>query len=378
MPATDILDAVDLLGIKFSAVVNPTALQSDAMQTLLAKGRAGEETPVLVLGDSIPFGFGSRTTDGLMRMNGVGPQFARALSGIGVKASAQGFIGNGLLHGATTESALYDTRIAGATPWRSGVDSLGGRTFFAQFSVPDPLPSFTPSEPVTTIEIYWRRAAGGGTFSWAIDGGAATNVSTNGTAGLQKTTISGLTLGSHTVALASVSGDVRIYGFDGFDSSKVGLKFINSANNGGVLSDYTANTNDYDPRRVITDLAPSATIIGIGANHWNASLSLATFQADLQTLITHCQAFGPVMLISDPGTDPVASGYGVSLVTQKTYVDAMAALAISNDCVMFDVWTLFGGLTNTFGARYLADGIHPSQMGHGYYTSLPARALASA
>jgi lysophospholipase L1-like esterase len=351
-------------------------LDSSAYRNLIGAARAGVVTPVLVIGDSIGFGYGSAAASSGHRMNGFGPQLARALNGMGIRSQWQGFFGDGNLHGTGT-ARQYDSRI-GATGGANGVGTFGGASIRFT-SAPDGTFTFTPSTPVDTLVIYAYKASGQGSISYQIDGNAAVPFSLNTTpSGLYTSAnISLGTLGTHTISLTYVSSSGGyVFGLNAYDSSIGGLQFMNAGINGGVASDFTDAAQPYSALNIGQALAPKATFIVLGANHWNAALSVSSFAADLQTLISTYSASGPVILVSDPPT--VTGTYTTPMATQLQYVQAMQNLAATNGCLMFDLWTYYGGSSAVPGANWLGDGIHPSQQGYGYGAGMMARALALA
>jgi lysophospholipase L1-like esterase len=358
-----------------TAVINPGLVQTAAFRNLMAAGRAGVVTPVLILGDSIGFGYGAAATSTAHRMSGFGPLLARALNGVGIRAGAQGFMGDNLMHAAGT-SRQYDSRLSGSGGG-VGVTSLGGASF-AFLSAGNGTLTFTPSQSVDTLQLYCYRFGGAGSISYQIDANAAVPFSLNGSNGLyMPTAISLGTLGSHTVSITYVSGaGGYLLGMNAYDSAVGGLQFINAATPGGQSSDLTANTNAYDPLKVGQALAPKATVIVLGANHWNNGLSVADYKADLQTVITAYSASGPVILVSDPPT--VTGTYTTAKGVQEQFVRAMRELAETNGLLMFDAWSYLEGAAAVPGANWLADGIHPSQQGYGLIAGLMARVLSQA
>jgi lysophospholipase L1-like esterase len=357
------------------SILNGSLIDSAAFRNLIGAARAGVVTPVLVIGDSVGFGYGSAGVSTGHRMNGFGPQLARALNGVGIRAQAQGFLGDNGLNAAGT-SRQYDSRLSG-TGGGIGVTSLGGASF-ALLSAGNGTLTYTASQPVDTLQIYGYQFAGAGSLSYQIDANAAVPFSLNNTGGLYApSTIPLGSLASHTISFTYVSGaGGYLLGANCYDSTIGGLQFINAAMNGAVASNFTPNVNAYDPLKIGAALAPKATIIVLGANHWNTAASLSAWSADLQTLITAYAASGPVILVSDPPT--VTGTYTTPMATQLQYVQAMQNLATSNGCLMFDLWTYYGGAASVPGANWNADGIHPSQQGYGYGAGLMARALSLA
>lgn len=354
-----------LLGTaSYPLIVNQGLLSNATFQAAIAGAKAGTQRPFLVEGDSIPSGYGSSSVSTRYRYSGFPVRFASLLAAGGVKASAQGFFSNGNLH-STGSAVQYDDRVTINTDYSQGVQSLGGKFMFANNAAASW--TFTPKDTAgnaincDSFDIYYYTFSGGGTLSYSIDGGAATNFSTNVSPfqSLKKLSVTGLSLATHTITIAWVSGQAYFVGLDAFDSTATGFKFINGAINGGVLQDFTPNTNGYDAMKVATTLAPVLALICIGANAWNAGEAISTFRTNLQTLATEFSSVCPLILISDIPSNPSTKA---ALSTQKLYVDEMIACARTNGLLMFNEWQAFGGLSANFDSRWF-DAIHASATG---------------
>jgi lysophospholipase L1-like esterase len=347
-------------------IVNQSLLFSSAYQTPIQAAKAGTQTPVLVLGNSIPFGYKGASTNGQVRYNGWANRLSALLAAAGVRSSAQGWLGNGNLHSTGAATVYDDRQTNGAPAWGNGVSSLGGTTMSASAAATW---SFVPKNQdgssfnCDSFDLYYLRFSGGGTLGVAFDGGAVTNVSTNGLTAVIKRAFTGLSLAGHTQTISWVSNNpsgMFFMGADAFDSSTVGFKFINGAISGGVFQDFNRNTNYYDAVNAAIVVAPSIIFCMIGANYWNAAASVATFQSELATFISLYSAIGQVVLISDVPSNPATRA---ALSAQKLYVDVMIAAARQNNLLMFNEWQAFGGLSANFDSRW-TDDVHPSATGH--------------
>lgn len=145
-------------------------------------------------------------------------------------------------------------------------------------------------------DIMWTQVPFGGTFSWAVDGGPAKNVSTNGgsTVDGKLTHISLGSPGSHKLVLSWVSGQSNVDGvieYDGDYSS--GVQVHDAGHYGAQASTWVSALNGGSvggPAAAIAALAPSAVIITLGVNDQFLGVNPATFQSRLQIIISDLQA----------------------------------------------------------------------------------------
>jgi len=145
-------------------------------------------------------------------------------------------------------------------------------------------------------DIMWTQVPYGGTFSWAVDGGTAKNVSTNGgsVADGKLTRIALGGPGSHQLVLSWVSGKSDIDGvieYNGDYSS--GIQVHDAGHYGAQASTWISALNGgaaSGPAAAIASLAPSAVIITLGSNDQYLGVDPATFASRLQTIISDLEA----------------------------------------------------------------------------------------
>lgn len=147
-----------------------------------------------------------------------------------------------------------------------------------------------------SADIMWTQTPYGGTFSWSVDGGPASQVSTNGSSTVDgRLTRVGLgAVGPHTLLLSWVSGKANIDGVIEYagdagsgicvhDAGHYGWQTATwaSALNGGTAA---------GPAAGIAALAPAAVIITLGANDQYAGVPPAAFQSRIQAIVTSLRA----------------------------------------------------------------------------------------
>jgi lysophospholipase L1-like esterase len=226
----------------------------------------------------------------------------------------------------------------------------------------------------SAVDVVWVGSTGTGTFSWAVDGGSATNVPNNGAASLTdglKTRITFGSVGTHTITLTWVSGGnvfldgVIVYngdeakGIRGFDAGHSGLK----------ISDYTVTSNPAFETSVAA-VSPHLVAISLGENDWVADVPASTAQANLQALIARVKTASTTspsfVLMAWP--TPLASGT-THTDTWANYLAMYAAVAAAdpaNVCVLdMTQRATAPGVSNALGL-FNSDLQHPSTKGSTY------------
>lgn len=232
----------------------------------------------------------------------------------------------------------------------------------------------------TSFTIFWTRQVSGGTFSYAVDGGAATNVDTSGAeASGRTTTVTGLSNTAHTVAIARISGTSVIEGLIGY-SGTAGIRIYDGGHSGYTSADFVDGSN---PRWIdaIATIQPALVIVGLGVND-TQTVSAATYKANIETLIANIRA----QTTTDPAIALLAmyqhgAAGGFPFDDWSDYVTALDDLASANDSgeiMVIDLTGPFGGysgVTTALGGLH-PDRVHPTNAGHSLIADTILEALA--
>ena len=232
-----------------------------------------------------------------------------------------------------------------------------------------------------TARIYYYCKTGGGTFSWSIYGGGATNVNTggcsNGTLGVTTITLQGSQLlqPGAVVDLAWVSGNVTLYGIETYAVTSVTNEALNHiepvwcVQPGTQLATAVSFGTNTLLQSLLTTIAPSQVFVSFGTNDAAASVSASTYQTNLTTMVTTVQGAltgatkGDVVLVT-----PVPVGNGshaeAYAATMEGYRTATFSVGTSKAASVWDARRWWGTFSEmyTLGA-YLTDDIHPSVYG---------------
>ena len=221
------------------------------------------------------------------------------------------------------------------------------------------------ADTMTDFTILWYRQTGGGSFTWSVDGGSTTTISTAGAAGIQTSTISGLSSASHSVTLSvTVAGStgVRFAGFFARITGAGGVIVSRVGQSGSMASDWSSANQTYWAQNMAA-LAPDVVVSIWGTNEMNANQAPATHAAALATLIGSARG-------SLPQVDWVAICASNNNFTGKTYsmaqyCNAQQDLARTQSAVSsVDLTRIFGSFADSNARSEMqSNGYHLNAVG---------------
>jgi lysophospholipase L1-like esterase len=223
--------------------------------------------------------------------------------------------------------------------------------------------SFTPTNAIDTIEVWYAQSPGNGIFTIDVDGGAPlATVNCAGSNAFMKATAR-CALGAHTINVERTSGnanDVYLTGLRAYDSA---VKEVSIYNLGGCrwgTADFVVESDPWSTLPAVTAIAPNLVIFEAGIiNDWDDKIPLPTFASRIKTVIDALKAIHcDVILMS---VAPSKAGVFASYATQEAYVASMKTLAYETDVPFIDVWNLFGG---TWQEGAMFDSLHPNRVGY--------------
>jgi lysophospholipase L1-like esterase len=236
--------------------------------------------------------------------------------------------------------------------------------------------AFTPEMQTDGFSVYVLHASGGAQVGLSVDGGAVTTFNIAApNAGIQKFSIS-TTLGMHTYRVHWVAGLVFHLGMEATVSgSKVMVSRVGKG--GSTVADLIAHPLDPnghigDSLSVAVDaLSPDLSVIAFGHNEYLQQIPIATFKANMQTLISRAKVKGSVILETQvPNQSPN------NTIPQSAYDQALYELADSNDIALIDTSVRWGSYATANTALLYSDGTHPANAGYldkaaMYYDAIP-------
>ncbi len=339
---------------------NITALLPHTMAGISAVRANIRNSRWLFVSDSVGAGAGNNLTNPDKRTNSYPGYMSRKLMAAGINSHFNSFMGAG-----AGDNAAYDGRIGVTGSWNEGVSQFVGGQFYYNPQLSGTL-SFSPTVPVDTFNYF--AVTNGGVQALDIDGGSATLYNTTGALGLgtrQLTT----TLGIHTANINWSSGNtIYVQGIEAYDSSKKWVSIINAGWPTSTSQYWAQLTTAVNLQAFCNLLTPDVVFIDLNRNDWTQAVPIATYTANIQTLITQAKAGGAdvVLLTGNPssaGTAPIA--------TQQLYVNALYSLASTNNVLLIDTWNAFfsGNEATAATLGLMFDGVHPNEAGSDFFNT---------
>jgi lysophospholipase L1-like esterase len=223
--------------------------------------------------------------------------------------------------------------------------------------------SFTPTNPIDTIEVWYAQSPDNGYFSIDVDGGPPlATVSCAGPNAFLKTTAN-CAPGLHTINLQRMPNtekDIYLTGMRAYNSA---VKEVSVYNLGGCRwgsADFVVKTYPWSTLPAVSAIAPNLVIFQAGiVNDWDNRVPLSTVTANMMAVIDALKSVKcDVILMSGP---PSEAGIYASYETQDAYVANMKSLAYRADVPFIDVWALFG---KRWKASAMFDSLHPNRVGY--------------
>lgn len=327
-------------------------------RSALAKMLTGTQNmTIAVIADSI--GRGYNPSGGTERALSSWPaKLAEHLRRAGFTSNMNSIYGDGSL----TPVASYDSRIAITGSFTgSGIATAGGNSFKATAAGTF---WFTPPTNVDTFEIWWKRSATAGHFTWAVNAGGTTDIDVSGASSLQKTTVS-TSLAANTLKLAWVSGAVEICAIKAYNSAAREISVINCSISGGTTGTLSASGAVWSQLTSISNYhLPDLTIICAGVNDWNNSVDIPTVQTNLTTMITTLQAAstpGDILVITPPCDNRTGTGFTAN---QEAYRSSIETTALTNGVNFLRSTDLYSSFAEWNTAGLMVDAnVHPNATG---------------
>jgi len=329
----------------------------------LAAQTAGTKSPrLLCIGDSTTFGSYSETVGNERKTNA----YPNVLRGLFVSGGRLAQANSDLGQGSQTfdRNLINDLRLTVGAGWVAGTTATGttGGTFFQNPTTTNPL-IFTPTESIDTFKIWYVSTPTSGTLSYAVDGGGYTGLATAAANGLRgPVTIPAGALGAHTLSIARLSGNpIYLVAIEAYDSSQKQISVMNGGWAGASTVDAASTTNAWSPNNTLDYYQQDLTLLMWGINDWVNGTALPTFKTNMQAIITKAKlSGGDVVLMSPVPSQTTTTAQSV----QQGYVDILADLAITNSILFIDLWRYFGDWNTANTNGWMANDLHPNQLGY--------------
>jgi lysophospholipase L1-like esterase len=320
---------------------------------------------LLLLGDSTTAG-GGAGTGGIGLLGAFGTNWPRSLVSLFnlafTSASDGSFYGDQNVGNQSIAYNTYDARVGMGANWTNIATtlSLAGDMFKFSVGAVNNL-SFTPAGVVDTVIVRYAVNAGLGSFTTNVDGGASLGTSvTGGTQAITSVTYS-VARAAHTINIVpdNLAG-IFILGITAYDSTVPAIDVMQVAWWGSVTANYVTTGSAWSPMLALASLAPDLTVICLTVNDSNNGVALATYQANMQTIITAAKLTGDVLLVTGPPSNTAAATNG----TLDQFVAVEKTLALTNNIGLIDLKTRWVSMANTNPVMPYFDNVHPGQVGY--------------
>lgn len=332
-------------------------------QTALAAQRRGASNAIIgCLGDSTVAGQGAAGNE--LASNAKSLSWPTQLANLLPGGSWSSVWGDNNIAASAGVIHAFDARLsrAGWTIRNTKSNTLCGGFFHSQPSAA--AHSFTPTNPIDTIGIWYVRSPGYGYFTVDVDGGSPlVTVNCAGPDAFLKKAAT-CQLGLHTINLKRTAADASDIYLTALCAYNSAIKEVSVYNLGGCRwgsADFVANRYPWNTLPAIAAIAPNLVIFEAGIiNDWDDKIPLATVTTNMMAVINRLKAVKcDVILMS--GAPSELTGYYASYATQAAYVENMKSLAYAADVPFIDVWGLWDG---KWKRPAMSDSLHPNEVGY--------------
>lgn len=233
----------------------------------------------------------------------------------------------------------------------------------------------------TGADIVYSQYSGGGSFTYTVDGGAATTVNTASATldRFKRVSITGLANASHTVTVTwAAGGSVFIRGMCVYNGDEdKGIHFYNGGKAGVTADTYASNLAQW--QYAVTAVQPNLVILDLGRNEENAQLGSAFMRSRIQAVIDGVRA----NCTSDPAfvqiLFPEVGGITAPVTEPHSAYEAAWRDVASSDpkIALLDLTlTMASPLSDNSRGLFNTDKAHPTDRGHAFIAEQLLRLLA--
>jgi lysophospholipase L1-like esterase len=287
---------------------------------------------------------------------------------------------------------LVNTRIAPAAPGLAALPltpdtdprwTLGtGWTQFSNYGFGNSACAYAASAPAGNIafadsritadrfDVYYANIAGNGQLTVTATGGTPVVVTPSGAGGVAKLTCSAAAAATTNTLTIASAGVAEILFVAPWLSTTKTIRYGNAGRNGTTTNEWVDNSAGISSLGCIDAYAPDLTILCLGINDANNGHTLATFTANMNTIIARCQQTGDVILIV-----PHMTGLSSAVETLlASYRAAIPGIAASKGCMWLDESARIGAYA---GSSFYFDTAHLNGVGYWDVAAMLTAALIS-
>ena len=313
------------------------------LRAAVSKVQAGTgRARIACVGDSVTAGWGAAGAGGgtgsspgaagvYLRTASLPYELSKLFKAAGMRSRCDAFFGTGLSANNTAAEAMSaNPDISFGADWTVfNQYSLGGY-FFGESGSGSTVFTFTPEIAADTFEFGVATFPGNAVLLVSDPDGTIGTINTSAAAGFGKTTLKRSTPSTKPITFARQSGSAVAYVeyVIPFDSTSPALEIWNVGRAGSKASDWNSTSQPWAEGNSLGVLTPDAWTLELGANDANAGVSAATYQSNMQTLISKMKsaaAAADVQLIACHKAVAPAASYDIG-----AYLTTISGLATSN------------------------------------------------
>ena len=330
---------------------------------LAAQQRGSSNAIIGCLGDSTVAGQGAASNE--LASNAKSLSWPTQLARLIPNGSWSSVWGDNNIMASAGKLHDFDARLNLSSSWV--VDSaIGSGTLCGGFfqGHPHSSYSFTPTNRIDTIEVWFARSPGRGFFTIDVDGGRPlVTIDCSGPNSFLKATAT-CPLGFHAINLQTTATDANDVYLTALRAYNSAIKEVSVYNLGGCRwgsGHFVVNKYPWNTLPAVAAVSPNLVIFQAGIiNDWDDAIPFSTVTANMTAVIgvlgrAHCD----VILMSGV---PSKAGVYAPCATQAAYVANMKSLAYAANVPFINIWELFGG---TWRSSAMYDSLHPNQVGYG-------------
>jgi lysophospholipase L1-like esterase len=339
---------------QFSILTGTIAGQLPKLRLALANTRAGvSDTKLMFIGDSTTAGYNGSVYNALL-------SYATHVYLPGTN-TAQGLSMAG-------QNGLFSTQWTGT--WNSGFGGSGFANLSSMQNVGTACETFTPGlGTFDSYSVYYPTDSSFGTFTAQALGGSVITINPGiGGHNFAFTTVTGTASASSTLQICGLTGAVLVSGAEPFLSTTKTVR-LGVAGVGGVTTSNWVAGDANSSLNAIRVYAPAAGIISLGINDGGGSVSVASYIANMTTIITNVRVSGDAIIMTMPPSQSAPQS-----TFEAQYVPALYSLAASLGVPIIDIYGRFGGAWQT---SLMADSLHPNAAGYMDWAALVSSSLDS-
>lgn len=349
----------------------PRFINFPALATAYANlGNAAGPPTIAIISDSTAAGCGSNGAPGGAGVSNDAANYRRARSwpallAAGMEARGLPVRADGIFGGGAT-AANSAAEFMAAVPWvtlgagwgLSAVVSAGGR-MLENTTTTNPL-TIAPQKPANRFIIRYQSTAGFDVMDVADGSGSLGTLDANMGNAIRTTTIdrSVASLDPVSVARTAVGGTARIVSIICRDTTDPMIEIWNMGWPGAQTSNWISTSGPQAPLNAMASFVATQCIVESGANDINASVSAATYGANMRTLVDQLIANGSAVSLATP---PAARDGGSSYNIPQTYIDQLTAIKAERPALTptFDFRTV-----SFLATDYFDSSVHMVKLGY--------------